>query len=217
MWAPPQAGAWTAGQTARSVGCDPRRPPYRPDMAKLIYYTACTLDGFIADEDDSLSWLFEVEHGDDDGAWDAFYGNVGALCMGSTTYEWILDHERLRDHPEKGRDFYPGLPCWVFTHRELWQLPGADVRFASGDVRPVHDEMVAAAGGKDLWVVGGGDLVGQFDDAGLLDEVRLGMCPVTLGAGRPLLPRRITSERLRFREVAQVGQRVELTLDVAQR
>ena len=54
--------------------------------------------------------------------------------------------------------------------------------------------MVAAAGGKDLWVVGGGDLVGQFADEGLLDEVIAYIAPVTLGAGRPLLPRRFDLE-----------------------
>jgi dihydrofolate reductase len=87
----------------------------------------------------------------------------------------------------------------------------------SGDVAPVYDELVAAAGERDVWVVGGGDLVGQFDDAGHLDEVQLGMTPVTLGAGRPLLPRRITSQRLSFREVRQSGQRVRIILDVAAR
>jgi len=53
--------------------------------------------------------------------------------------------------------------------------------------------MAAAAGGKHLWVVGGGDLVGQFADEGLLDDVFLGVAPVFLGSGAPLLPRRILS------------------------
>jgi dihydrofolate reductase len=66
----------------------------------------------------------------------------------------------------------------------------------------------------DVWIIGGGDLVGQFDDARLLDRVIVGMCPVTLGAGAPLLPRRITSRRMRFVDVRQEGQQVRLTLDV---
>jgi dihydrofolate reductase len=89
-----------------------------------------------------------------------------------------------------------------------------EVHFVSGDVAPVYDELVAAADGSDVWVLGGGDLVGQFDDAGLLDEIQVGLTPVTLGAGRPLLPRRITSSRLRFREARQSGQRVRVVLDV---
>jgi len=74
--------------------------------------------------------------------------------------------------------------------------------------------MVAALPGKNIWVVGGGDLAGQFDDAGLLDEVWLGMRPVFLGAGAPLLPRRITTKRLRLREVRHSDQSLRLILDV---
>jgi dihydrofolate reductase len=54
--------------------------------------------------------------------------------------------------------------------------------------------MTAAAGGKNIWIVGGGDLVGQFADQGLLDDIMLGVAPVLLGGGAPLLPRRILSQ-----------------------
>jgi dihydrofolate reductase len=80
------------------------------------------------------------------------------------------------------------------TSRDLAPRDGGDLRFASGDVRPVFQAMTAAAGGKDLWLVGGGDLAGQFAEAGLLDEVVVSVAPVTLGAGRPLLPRRLDLE-----------------------
>jgi dihydrofolate reductase len=182
-------------------------------MALTQYVTATTLDGFIADADDSLDWLFEVPSSDDHGSWDAFIGRIGAMAMGATTYEWVLDHEDLLAHPEKWHEFYDDRPCWVFTHRDLPRIPGVDLRFVEGDVRPVHAEMDAVGG--DAWIVGGGDLVGQFDDAGLLDEIHLGMCPVTLGAGAPLLPRRITSARMTLRSVEQDGQRVRMVLDVA--
>ena len=58
----------------------------------------------------------------------------------------------------------------------------------------VHAEMVEAAGGKDVWVVGGGDLAAQFAEAGLLDELMVSIAPVTLGAGRPLFPRKFDLE-----------------------
>ena len=88
----------------------------------------------------------------------------------------------------------------VFTHRDLPRVEGADLRFAAGDVASVHAELVAAADGKDVWVVGGGDLAGQFADAGLLDEIVASIAPVTLGAGRPIFPRRYA---LRLTEVAR--------------
>lgn len=84
-------------------------------------------------------------------------------------------------------------------------MPGADIRFAQGDVRPVHAAMREAAGGRNLWIVGGGDVAGQFHDAGLLDELIVQVASVTLGAGKPLLPRSITSPPLRLTEVRQFG------------
>jgi dihydrofolate reductase len=187
-----------------------------PPGPRVQYFTACTLDGFIADADNSLDWLFEVPHEGDDGSWDEFIGPVGSLVMGATTYEWILGHDpEMLDGPDKWREYYEDRPCWVFTHRELPRIPGIGLSFVQGEVRPVYDEIVAARPGANVWVVGGGDLVGQFDDAGLLDEIWLGLTPVVLGAGAPLLPRRITSERLRFRTVERSGQRVRVVLDVS--
>jgi dihydrofolate reductase len=187
---------------------------------KVVYYTAATLDGFIADEHDSLDWLFEVPHAEDeqsdDGSWDRFIGRIGPLVMGATTYQWTLDRH-FTDHPEQWQEFYENRPVWVFSHRDLPGIPGVEVHHVRGDVAPVHDELVTAAAGKDVWIVGGGDLVGQFDDAGLLDEVQVHLTPVVLGAGRPLLPRRITSSRLSFREGGLFGQRCNLTLDVRRR
>ncbi len=170
---------------------------------KTQYYTASTLDGFIADPDDSLEWLFPL--GDiEETSYPVFIKDVGALCMGSSTYEWMLRHivgpEAERPQPWPYRQ-----PTWVFSSRTLPVVPGADIRFARGDVRPVHREMVEAAGGLNVWIVGGGDLAGQFHDAGLLDELFVQVGSVTLGAGKPLLPRVITSPPLRLVSVRAVG------------
>ena len=167
------------------------------------YYTACSLDGFIATSDHSLDWLFSL--GDvNETSYPTFIKDVGALAMGSSTYEWLLRHVLgpEADHPEP----WPyKQPTWVFTSRTLPGVPGADVRFARGDVRPVHREMVEAAAGKNVWIVGGGELVGQFHDAGLLDELFVQIGSVTLGSGKPLLPRAITKPPLKLLSVRQIG------------
>jgi dihydrofolate reductase len=182
-------------------------------MTLTQYYTATTLDGFIADPDNSLDWLFVVEQGEDGPArWEAFVGAVGVMAMGATTYEWILDHEDMLENPGRWTDVYADRPCWVFTHRDLPPIPGADLRFVRDDVLDVHADMLAAAGDRNVWLVGGGDLVGQFHDAGLLDQVLVSVAPVTLGAGAPLLPRRI--QDLRLASVERNGQFVALTYDV---
>jgi dihydrofolate reductase len=165
-----------------------------------------------------LDWLFETPHaeddGSDDGSWEEFIARIGPLVMGATTYEWMVERHQMIDNPQTWRDFYGDRPAWVFSHRDLPRIPEIDLRIVSGDVRPVFQEIRAVASDRDVWLLGGGDLVGQFDDAGLLDKVWLGMTPVTLGAGTPLLPRRITSERLTLRDVRRSGQRVRLILDV---
>jgi dihydrofolate reductase len=182
-------------------------------VAKTQYYTATSIDGYIADRDNSLDWLFEVDEGTDN-PFGAFFAGVGAFAMGATTYEWILKNDNLLEEPQNWTDMYGGKPCWVFTHRDLPPVPDASIFFVSGDVERVHEAMVVAAQGRNVWLVGGGDLVGEFADLDLLDEIVLGVAPVTLGAGAPLLPRRLTSQTLALTQVAQVGQFAYLTYAV---
>jgi dihydrofolate reductase len=185
-------------------------------MTKTQYFTATSVDGYIADADNSLDWLFEVPRNGGSGAegFGAFFAGVGAMAMGATTYEWVFAHERLDEHPEKWGEWYGATPTWVFTHRRLPPVADGDVRFVEGDVGPVHDEMVAAADGRNVWLVGGGELVGAFADRGLLDEILLGVQPVFLGSGAPLLPRRLTSRRIRLESARQDGQQVQLVYSV---
>jgi len=160
---------------------------------RTTYYTATSLDGFIADPEATLDWLLTREN-DSDGLlnYGDFIGDVGAIAMGRTTYEWVLQHE--------GPDAWPYTqPAWVFTHRELQPREG-DIRFTHDDIAAVHAAMVEAAGGKNVWVVGGGDLAGQFADAGLLDDIVVYVAPVFLGDGAPLFPRR---QELRLVEVGR--------------
>lgn len=153
------------------------------------FYTASSLDGFIATTGHSLDWLLKQDI-DMDGpmAYPGFVKKVGALAMGASTFEWLM-------RAEPGQWGY-SQPTWVFTHRKLDIPDDADIRLTAGDVARVHAEMVDAAGNSDVWIVGGGELAGQFADAGLLDEMWVQYAPVTLGAGAPLLPRELDLELL---------------------
>jgi dihydrofolate reductase len=159
------------------------------DAQLTQYFVAASMDGFIADENDDLAWLLQfdgVDDADDANPYDAFIETVGALAMGATTYEWIQQHD-------PGSWAYGDRPTCGFTHRRLQPIGGAVLRFTQDDVASVHRPMRDESGGRNVWVVGGGDLAGQFMDAGLLDEIWLTVAPVTLGRGRPLLPRRHTT------------------------
>ncbi|QIG40744.1 dihydrofolate reductase [Microbacterium sp. 4R-513] len=182
-------------------------------MTRVVYNTATTLDGYLADPDDSLEWLFAVPgSAEAESSFPAFLEGIGALVMGSTTYEWVYNHERLDEHPEKWA--YGDRLSLVLTTRDLPLVEGANIRLHSGSVREAWEQLVSAADGRDVWVVGGGDVVGQFADAGLLDEIRVSIAPVTLGAGKPLLPRRLESDRLVLESARQSGQFAELVYSV---
>ncbi|HYN91744.1 MAG TPA: dihydrofolate reductase family protein [Thermoleophilaceae bacterium] len=166
-------------------------------VCRCQYYLAQSLDGYLAESDGGLDWLLRFGGEDEidasaatDGAYDRFFADVGALAMGSATYEFIL-------RSEPGSWPYAGTPSWVFSSRKLPQPERAEIRFASGPVGPVHEEMRAAAGERNVWIVGGGDLAMQFADEGLLDELHLTIVPVVLGAGIPTIPRRLR-QRLRL-------------------
>jgi dihydrofolate reductase len=177
------------------------------------YYTASTIDGFIADPDDSLDWLLSLDDPTEP-SYPEFIAGIGALAMGSSTYEWLLRHI-MGPGAEKPQPWPYEQPTWVFSSRSLPTVPGADIRFARGDVRPVHRDMKEAAAGRNVWIVGGGDLVGQFLDAGLLDDIFVQVAPVLLGAGKPLLPRRITKPALHLMSARPMGSGfVELHYEV---
>jgi dihydrofolate reductase len=154
-----------------------------------VYYCAMSLDGYIAESDDTIDWLIGYEPaappenvepmgGAFPEFYEDFYAGIGALVSGSVTYEWILEH---------GGDWaYAGKPYWVLTSRELPVPDGQDVRFNGS-----FEEMLASAGDRKLWIVGGGGVASQFAEAGLLDEVRVTVVPVVLGAGKPLFDRRL--------------------------
>lgn len=150
-------------------------------MARTLYFVASSLDGFIADARGGLEWLTQFdgvegvrEH------YESFLAGTGALVMGSATYRFLLEHG--------GPWPYPDRPTFVLTRRNGAVPSGADVRFASGDVAAVLDAAALAAGGRDVWLVGGGDVAAQAARAGRLDELHLGLAPLTLGAGVPVLP-----------------------------
>jgi dihydrofolate reductase len=146
-----------------------------------VYFTASSLDGYIVDEADSLDWLTSraVDAAGPFG-YEAFIKSIGALVMGSATYEWVV-----KNHP--GEWMYE-QPSWVLTHRADVIADGHPVQTFKGDVAELHPKLLSAAAGKDVWVVGGGDAAAQFAKAGLIDEMIVTYAPCSLGGGSRVLP-----------------------------
>ncbi len=165
-------------------------------MVEIVYYAAMSLDGQIATRDGGIDWLPPIEPAGSDtgpggsGGFDYgyadFYASVDALLMGSRTYEKILRHT---DWP------YMEKPCWVFTRRPLPRPPGGDAGGEAGEPRieftadrpeEVLDEL-ALRRVKRAWIVGGGKLASSFRERGLIHAYGIGIVPVILGGGIPLL------------------------------
>jgi dihydrofolate reductase len=148
-----------------------------------VYYTASSLDGYIVDENDSLDWLMSRNIAEDGPFhYETFIQSVGAIVMGSATYEWIVKNE-------PGNWMYE-QPSWVLTHRPHIIAQGHPVQTFEGNVADMHSKLVAAAAEKDVWVVGGGDTAAQFVTAGLIDEMIVTYTPCSLGGGSRVLPMR---------------------------
>ena len=172
-----------------------------------VYYTASSLDGFVVDEAGSLDWLTSrvVDPGGAFG-YEAFADGVGALVMGASTYEWLLVNQ-------PGEWMYD-QPSWVLTHRPEIVAAGHPVTTFAGDVADLHPDLVAAAAGRDVWVLGGGDVAAQFAAAGLVDEMIVSYAPCSLGSGAPVLPLRTEWS---LREVGRNGDFVCARWGVSER
>ncbi len=167
-------------------------------MTLTQYYVASSIDGYIADPAGSLDWLTQFQDVPGVGEhYERFLAGVGALAMGAATYEFLL-----AEQPDAWP--YPDHRSWVFTHRELPVVPGADLVLTAADVTEVHTQMVAQAAGKNVWLVGGGELAAQFAARGLIDEIWLGVAPVVLGGGAPVLPQRL-AQNLELTDVTRFG------------
>ena len=145
------------------------------NQRKLVLFIATSLDGYIATKDDSLEWLFKVD-GEGDNGYSDFYETVDTVIMGRRTYDWLLEQE-LESFP------YEGKECYVFSRTV--SEDNENVKFFSGDVVDFTNHLKNKEG-KDIWVMGGGDLIHSFINEKLVDELIITVSPVSIGKGIPL-------------------------------
>jgi dihydrofolate reductase len=147
--------------------------------SKVVLYIASSLDGFIASPDGGIDWLTSYGGESEDQSFNSLIQETGALVMGSATYEF---HDTSEPWP------FSDIPTWVFTHRELADFKGEDIRFTDSSPEEVFDEIAESAGEKAIWLVGGGNLIAQFLEAVLIDEIIHFIAPKVLAEGIPLYP-----------------------------
>lgn len=144
-------------------------------MRKVILYIAASMDGKIARKDDSIDWLPDID-GEDYG-YEPFYDSIDTLLMGYKTYEVCVGFPEWH---------YAGKKVLVFSRNpEKTVVPQAEL--LTEDVAETIRRLKAEPG-KDIWLVGGGELVRQAHDAGLIDEYIVTLIPIILGEGVELFP-----------------------------
>lgn len=141
----------------------------------LVLFIAASLDGYIATKDESLEWLFNVE-GEGDNGYSAFYETIDTVVMGKKTYDWIIKHE-TGEFPYKNRE------CYVFTRSPIEN--NENVKFLNGDIISFTNKLKSQEG-KNIWLVGGGELLQSFIKDGLVDELIVTVAPTIIGKGIPL-------------------------------
>lgn len=142
---------------------------------KLILYSAVSLDGFIAREDGSYDWLHDEDYADgkEDYGYDRFLDQIDTILMGYNTYKDIMSHGEVFP--------YDKTKNYVFTRRQL--LPDdPNVEFIQEDINTFVGELKKKAG-KDIWLVGGGQINSILAEHDWIDEYILTYIPITLGKG----------------------------------
>lgn len=166
---------------------------------KVVCYIATSLDGYIADVDETLDWLLSVEM-DGDGGYGAFFETVDTIVLGRRTYEWVMDYE-------KGNYPYVDQQSYVVTSRP--ETGTGQLTFTSEDPASLVKRLKQQHG-KTIWPVGGSLLLEGLLDADLLDEFIISVAPVTLGDGIPLFQK--AQRRLDFtlESVTKHGQMAQM-------
>ncbi len=151
-------------------------------MRKVIYSVASSLDNYIARPDGSVDWL--IMDGTDYGM-SEFFGSIDAVLLGRKTYEFALAHAP-RPTKTRKKSSGSGMKSYVFS-RTIKNAPDDGAHIVPDDAGEFVRSLKAEAG-KDIWLMGGGELARSLFAEGVVDEVSLNIHPVLLGSGIPLFP-----------------------------
>ncbi|MCO4275863.1 dihydrofolate reductase family protein [Pseudarthrobacter sp. HLT3-5] len=159
-------------------------------MGTIFGGMAVSLDGYIRSEGGDLSWLNDAMAKNEDYGFEATERRTGAYVMGANTYREMA--------AMGGRG--SAVPTYVLSHDETLAT-GRKTHLYSGDLRDLVARIKSAIPEeKDICVFGGGQLITEFIELGLLDELGVAVVPVILGGGVPFFGRISEWKKLALRE-----------------
>lgn len=143
---------------------------------KIIVYIATSADGYIARSDGNVDWLNRPRTAGDYGMGE-FLKSIDTVLWGRTTYDFAT---------KMGTRWGKKTKNFVFTHSPPATSPHPQVEFVNEPIKDFATRLRASPG-KDIWMMGGGGIIGSFLDAGELDEFMIHVIPVFIGEGTPLI------------------------------
>ncbi|PUB11732.1 dihydrofolate reductase family protein [Paenisporosarcina sp. OV554] len=173
------------------------------NQRKLVLFIATSLDGYIATKNESLDWLFKVE-GEGDNGYSEFYETVDTILMGRRTYDWIMNQE-TEDFPYRNKE------CYVFSRSV--NEDNKDVKFVNENIVDFTNQL-KNKDGKNIWIVGGGELLHSFVKEKLVDELILTVAPTLIGTGISLFKEDNYQLDLSLKGIRHFNQFVELHYEV---
>jgi dihydrofolate reductase len=180
---------------------------------KIIVYIATSADGYIGRPDGDVEWLNRRPHTVDYGM-GAFYPTIDTILWGRKTYDWLLAYYKKKGKVPKGGMFDKKVANYVFS-RKPPKKPAPGVEFVSEPVKSFARRLRATSG-KHIWMMGGGELIASFLDAGEIDEFDIHVIPTFIGEGIPLVAPRHRDVPLRLRSARKYPDGVvRLRYDVA--
>lgn len=173
------------------------------EQRKLVLYIASSLDGYIATNEHNLDWLFSID-GEGDNGYSKFYDTIDTILIGRITYDWIIEHENER-FP------YQGKECYVFSKTK--KEDNEHVTFIDKNIVQFLQDL-KNKNGKNIWLVGGGELLSTFIKEKLVDEIIINIAPTLLGKGIPLFKNNDFQTSLTLKNINRFNQFVELSYEV---
>jgi dihydrofolate reductase len=149
---------------------------------KIIVYIATSADGYIARPNGDVEWLNRRPRKFDYGM-RAFYSSIDTILLGRKTYDWALAYHRK--HRTGANIFDKNFANYIFSRNPPKKVaPGAE--FVTEPLKAFAQRLRKSLG-KHIWMMGGGELIASFLDAGEIDEFDIHVVPVLIGEGIPLI------------------------------
>lgn len=149
---------------------------------KIIVQIATSADGFIARSDGSFDWLDRPSPEGNYGM-DEFYKSIDTVLWGRKTCDQAIE---MQKNGVAGAGFDTTVKNYVFTRGAVPSAAPAGLEYVKEPIKAFATRLRKSEG-KDIWMMGGGGIIGSFLDEGEIDEFMISVIPVFIGEGIPLL------------------------------